>query len=69
MWDENKQQIDVQLYYKFRTEFRPYMIKMSQDFCALLNGSNPLFANMMGVEYSGKYGNFHDPCPLYVRHD
>lgn len=60
-------QIEIQLYRKFGTVVRPFLVKFEQDFCEFLGMHNSsILYRMLPLEKMRTYGNFYDPCPISV---
>lgn len=61
--------VKVNTYKKFRTEYRPFMIKLKEEICSQLDKKTHIFYKMVDEELPGflaAIGNILDPCPLTV---
>jgi len=57
-------QIDIVAYKKFRTEYRPFMMKLQLEYChEIAERSHPYFKLYDGILDEG---TLFDPCPLKV---
>ncbi|KAJ6637109.1 hypothetical protein Bhyg_09835, partial [Pseudolycoriella hygida] len=61
--------LNLRLYRKFGNVFRPYLIDIEQDLCALLgkdrkSKNNSLLRKLLNLEAITKFGNFYEPCPF-----
>ncbi len=56
-----------QLYRKFATIYRPFLVKLDQDLCALFSDPNSPIGKALGVAEHQRSGNLYDPCPIMVR--
>lgn len=64
-------QIQFSTYKLFRTEYRPFMIKLEAELCKYVaDRDHPTFKlprNDEGINWSSpELGNLWDPCPYYV---
>lgn len=61
-------QVHIQLYKKFATIYRPFLVKLDQDFCELFSAENTAspIAKIFNLENRRKFGNLYDPCPISV---
>lgn len=55
----------------FRTEYRPFMIKLDAELCKFLSDrDHPTFklpVDQDGLNWSSpQFGNIFDPCPFHV---
>lgn len=58
-------QLEVITYKKFRTVYRPNLIKFKTELCAQLNHTDhPFLRTLLNLKYAG---NMNDLCPLRVR--
>lgn len=63
----NNFQIEIQLYKKFATIVRPFLIKFEQDFCEFVGKKNSsILYHLLFLDEMKKWGNFYDPCPISV---
>lgn len=60
-----KLQFEIIAYKKFRTEYRPHMLKLKVELCSILNRvEHPYFDLIWKLNIDG---NFLQPCPISVR--
>lgn len=56
-------------YKKFRTEYRPFMIKLKEEICSQMASKTHVFYKMVNDEFPeflATMGNMFDPCPFQV---
>lgn len=58
----------MQLFRKFATIYRPFLISLDQDLCALYTDTNSAIAKALNINDRRKYGNMYDPCPISVEY-
>ncbi|XP_037048571.1 uncharacterized protein LOC119083056 [Bradysia coprophila] len=57
--------VEIQLYRKFATIVRSFMVKFEQNFCDFLDQKNSsIFYRYLPLAEMRKQGNFYDPCPI-----
>ncbi|XP_037040887.1 uncharacterized protein LOC119077713 [Bradysia coprophila] len=59
--------IKVQMYKKFATTYRPFLITLDQDWCNILSDENSPIHKVLNINDHRKYGNLYDPCPMTGR--
>lgn len=64
-------QVHLKLYRKYGNVFRPYLINLDQDMCAVLGkGRNSkdvsLLRKLINFDANRSHGNFYEPCPFSV---
>ncbi len=59
-------QLRVQLYRKFATSYRPFLVTLDQDLCSLFDDENQPLAKVIDLKGHRNFGNLYDPCPMSV---
>lgn len=60
-------QIMTTLYYKFRTIYRPHLIKVESELCKFLKDNSTSKVLLIVAGMWKRVGNFLDPCPVKVQ--
>ncbi len=62
--------MEIQLFRKFGSSYRPFVFQTDQDMCMFIDGINSREATILkrfiDIENIRKTGNYYDPCPLSV---
>ena len=59
-------QIEINVYKKFATQYRPYMVKLKSELCAQLLLRNHPIIQLIERADLWPLGNILDPCPFTV---
>lgn len=61
--------LNFNAYKKFRTEYRPFMMKLKEEACSQIAAKTHIFYKMVNEElpeFLATMGNLFDPCPFQV---
>lgn len=62
--------MEIQLYRKLGSVYKPFVFKTDQDMCMFINGINSreatILKHFIDIDTIRKSGNYYDPCPLTV---
>lgn len=59
-------QANLQVFRKFGTIYRPFMINADLDLCATFKDEDLPLSKVLNIKERRKFGNFYDPCPITV---